>query len=158
SVRGAAKGTRPAPASAMAGLPEEVIEESLGTKEALEKARALGRTAIHVLIVGETGTGKEVAARAFHEASRREGSFQDVNTAAVPATLWESKLFGHEKGAFTGADKAVRGLIDLAEGGTLFLDEIGEMPLEMQKKLLTFLRTKTYLPVGASHQEPRKAD
>ena len=106
-----------------------------------------------VLISGETGTGKEVFAEAIHNNSPRAGnSFVVVDCAALPRDLVESILFGHEKGAFTGAEKSRSGLIAQADGGTLFLDEIGELPIELQKTFLRVLETKCFRPVGSSTQ------
>ncbi|WP_333796314.1 sigma-54 dependent transcriptional regulator [Rheinheimera sp.] len=117
----------------------------------------VARTDANVLILGESGTGKEVVARNIHVLSHRsEGPFVPINCGAIPAELLESELFGHEKGAFTGAISTRKGRFELAQGGTLFLDEIGDMPLPMQVKLLRVLQERTYERVGGS--QPIKAD
>ena len=105
-----------------------------------------------VLIEGESGTGKELVARALHQQSGREGAFVAINCGAIAPDLLEAELFGHTKGAFTGADRAREGLFTYASGGTLFLDEIGEMPLAMQAKLLRALEQKTIRPVGSERE------
>ncbi len=110
-----------------------------------------------MLITGETGTGKEKVAQTLHHLSpRREKPFIKVNCSALPATLIESELFGHVKGAFSGAASARKGRFELADGGTLFLDEIGELPLSLQVKLLRVLQERSYEPVGST--EPVPAD
>ncbi|GIX21303.1 MAG: hypothetical protein KatS3mg121_0086 [Gammaproteobacteria bacterium] len=132
-----------------------------GRSLAIARVRALlakvARSDATVLLLGESGTGKEVAARWLHgHSSRSRGPFVALNCGAVPAELIESELFGHERGAFTGAVTARAGRFELAEGGTLFLDEIGDMPLEMQVKLLRVLQERVYERVGG--RVPRRAD
>ena len=117
----------------------------------LKDVQIVAPTDSTVLILGETGTGKELVARAIHELSRRsKGSFVKVNCAAIPASLLESELFGHEKGSFTGAVAQKIGRFELAHGGTLFLDEIGEMPLELQPKLLRAIQDQEFERVGGT--------
>ena len=101
-----------------------------------------------VLLRGETGCGKDVVARAIHSSSKRKGDLVNVNCAAIPAELLESELFGHEKGAFTGADSRREGRFEASDNGTLFLDEIGDMPLPLQAKLLRAIETRTIQRVG----------
>lgn len=106
---------------------------------------------VGLTFVGESGSGKEVLARRAHQLSgRRRGPFVPINCAAIPESLFESELFGHERGAFTGATQRVAGKIEAAEGGTLFLDEIGELPIFAQAKLLRFLENRRYMRVGGS--------
>ena len=127
----------------------------LGDSRAMRALRDLvvqvGPSDASVLIQGETGTGKELVAWSIHQASERSsGPFVPVNCGAIPAELLESELFGHEKGAFTGAIANRQGRFELASGGTLFLDEIGDMPLDMQVKLLRVLQEKTFERVGST--------
>jgi transcriptional regulator with GAF, ATPase, and Fis domain len=107
-----------------------------------------------VLVLGETGTGKEIIARAIHQLSPREGPLVALSCPAIPQTLFESELFGHEGGAFTGAGGTKRGLAEIAGGGTLFLDEIGDMPLELQAKLLRVLQERVIRRVGGTRDIP----
>lgn len=128
---------------------EEIIGQSPALREVLKKVRIVAPTDSTVLLLGETGTGKELVARALHELSgRHEKSFIKLNCAAVPSGLLESELFGHEKGAFTGAVNQKLGRLELAEGGTLFLDEVGELPLELQPKLLRVLQDREFERLG----------
>ncbi|MFO0707843.1 MAG: sigma 54-interacting transcriptional regulator [Nitrospira sp.] len=132
-----------------------MIGVSTSFRAALTQAQAVGPTAATVLISGETGTGKELMARAIHDMSpRREKPFIRVNCAALPMGLVESELFGHERGAFTGADQRRPGRFELAHDGTLFLDEIGEMPLDAQAKLLRVLEDGLVDRVGSSRPVP----
>ncbi len=119
--------------------------------EVLKAVQKIAPTESTVLLTGETGTGKEVFARAIHDGSpRARKAFVPVNCGAIPETLLESELFGHVRGAFTGAISTRKGRVAVAEGGTLFLDEIGEMPLALQVKLLRLLQERTYEPVGSA--------
>jgi len=132
-----------------------IIGQSLALQQAIQQALQVAGTSTTVLLLGESGTGKERFARMQHVASNRaEGPFVSINCAAIPATLIESELFGHEKGAFTGATAMKRGKIELASGGTLFLDEIGDLDLELQAKLLKVLEQKTIQRVGSSKDIP----
>jgi len=112
---------------------------------------AIAKTFLPVLITGDTGVGKELIARAVHDASGRKGEFISVNVAGLDDSLFSDTLFGHIKGAFTGADKLRKGLIEKASGGTLFLDEIGDLKMESQIKLLRLLEERTYYQVGSDH-------
>ena len=126
-----------------------LVGKGKGIQEVRRLISQVAETDANVLILGESGTGKEVVARAIHELSARSaGPFVPINCGAIPAELLESELFGHEKGAFTGAIAARRGRFELAQGGTLFLDEIGDMPLPMQVKLLRVLQERQFDRVG----------
>ena len=133
-----------------------IMGTSAALRAALDRAvRVIQRPNVTVLLTGETGTGKELLARAIHyNGPRREGPFVDVNCAAIPENLLESELFGHEKGAFTGAIGAKPGLMQLADGGTLFLDEIGHLPMPLQGKLLRALEERSIRRVGGSRNIP----
>jgi len=147
-------------------LKEELTDRSdfrtlVGSSQQMEKVFAIVRkvadTEASVLITGESGTGKELIARSIHSlSSRKDSPFVAINCSAIPRDLLESELFGHLKGAFTGAVRDKPGKFELADGGTIFLDEVGELPLELQPKLLRALQEKTVEPVGSSH--PRKVD
>jgi len=140
---------------------EQLTDELVGASEAMARVRRailrVAPTHATVVVLGETGVGKELVARAIHEASqRRGGPFVRLNCAAVPLSLFESELFGHRKGAFTDARVDRTGRFELADGGTLFLDEVGELPLEAQAKLLRALQTGEFERVGSSR--PLRAD
>ncbi len=138
-------------------LQGDAFEGLLGTSPPMlavfDMIRKVATTDVPVLILGESGTGKEMAARAVHQrSSRKNGPFVPINCSAIPETLLESELFGHEKGSFTGAHAQRKGRIEAAEGGTLFLDEIGEIPLQLQVKLLRFLQEQSMSRVGGREE------
>ena len=128
----------------------EIVGRSLAVKSVLRQVQMVAPTDSTVLILGETGTGKELIARAVHNfSSRRQENFVKINCAAIPTGLLESELFGHERGAFTGAVAARVGRFELAHKGTLFLDEIGDIPLELQPKLLRVLQEREFERLGS---------
>jgi transcriptional regulator with GAF, ATPase, and Fis domain len=130
---------------------DQILGRSPILREALTRAAQVARTETTVLVTGESGTGKELVARAIHHASpRSDGPFVAVNCAALPDTLLESELFGHERGAFTGADRQKPGRFELAAGGTLFLDEIGDLSAAVQVKLLRVLQEREFERVGGT--------
>ncbi len=138
-----------------------VLDRLIGVSEAISEIRSLVRrvaeTKISVLIDGESGTGKDIVARMIHDLSpRRDKDFIPVNCGAIPEGLFESEMFGHERGSFTGAERQHKGYFERADGGTLFLDEVGEMPLNMQVKVLRALESGEYFRVGG--KQPLKAD
>ena len=131
--------------------PTKMVGESAAIRTVREQAARVAEHDASVLITGETGTGKELLAREMHARSpRRDGPFVALNCSAIPETLFESELFGYEKGAFTGATQLTRGKIEVASGGTLFLDEIGEMSLAVQPKILRFLQNQVFYRVGGT--------
>lgn len=128
---------------------DTIIGKSKALEQIIDLAKKVAKTDSTVLLTGETGTGKEVFAQAIHENSNRAGkSFVALNCSTFGKEILESELFGHKQGAFTGALKDKKGFIEEANGGTLFLDEIGEMPIDLQAKLLRVLETNEYIPVG----------
>ena len=158
SVANALRGARLAEENAAlrseAFAPFQMIGDSAPMRELYERIERAAPTDARVLILGENGTGKELIARALHQKSRRaDQPFVRINCAAVPRELFESELFGHEKGAFTGATARRRGKFSRADGGTLFLDEVGEIPLELQAKLLRALESGEIEPVGAEREQ-----
>jgi formate hydrogenlyase transcriptional activator len=133
---------------------EEIIGDSASLKRALAQVELVAPAATTVLILGETGTGKELIARAIHNLSpRRERTFVKINCAAIPAGLLESELFGHERGAFTGAVAQKIGRFELADRGTIFLDEVGDIPLELQPKLLRVLQEQEFERLGSNRAQ-----
>jgi two-component system nitrogen regulation response regulator GlnG len=150
SVRRALSETAPAASAAREQPPgHALLGESPAMREVFRRIGRVAASDLNVLVTGETGTGKELVARALHdESARRARAFVALNTAAIPAELLESELFGHEAGAFTGAQRRTAGRFEQAEGGTLFLDEIGDMPLALQTRLLRVLAGGEYYRVG----------
>ncbi len=139
------------------GGPDEIIGQSPVMVELFDQIMEISSSDSSVLILGETGTGKELIARAIHANSKRMGGpFVPINCGAIPESLMESEIFGHEKGSFTGAVRAKKGLVEIAEGGTLFLDEVGEISAKMQVDLLRVLQDKSLYRVGGV--EPISAD
>jgi two-component system nitrogen regulation response regulator GlnG len=146
-----------APSAAAVAEPAEILGQAPAMQEVFRAIGRLSQSNATVLITGESGTGKELVARALHRHSpRAPGPFVAINTAAIPKDLLESELFGHERGAFTGAQSARRGRFEQAEGGTLFLDEIGDMPPDLQVRLLRVLSDGEYYRVGG--HAPLKAN
>src|SRR5215467_2744003 len=130
---------------------EEIVGDSPALRGVLQRAEVVAGTDSTVLILGETGTGKELVARAIHDRSdRRDRTFVKLNCAAIPTGLLESELFGHERGAFTGAIAQKIGRFEVANGGTLFLDEVGEIPLDLQPKLLRVLQDQEFVRIGGT--------
>lgn len=132
--------------------PHGFIGQSSQIRSIREKIERIGPSRSPVLLLGESGTGKEVVARGLHNANPR-GAFIPIDCGSLVGALMESELFGHVKGAFTGASENKRGLIELANGGTAFFDEIGDLPLDMQVKLLRLLQEREYRPVGSLHRQ-----
>ncbi|MCB1755210.1 MAG: sigma 54-interacting transcriptional regulator, partial [Gammaproteobacteria bacterium] len=137
------------------GVSYGILGESLALKYALRQALQVANTSVTVLLTGESGTGKEKFSRVLHlNSDRKDESFLAINCAAIPEQLLESELFGHEKGAFTGASHLKKGKLELADGGTLFLDEIGDLSLELQSKLLRVLEKQLIQRVGGVKDIP----
>ena len=132
----------------MGVLDDLLVGQSAPMREVKRLIELAAPSTTTILVQGETGTGKELVAQAVHNLSGRKGKLVSVNCSAIPAELLESELFGHEKGAFTGAEKTRAGRFEMASGGTLFLDEIGDMPLALQSKLLRALENRTIQRVG----------
>jgi two-component system NtrC family response regulator len=154
--RGSSDGTRSVRADSSAPL-DRIIWRSPSMAAVLRDIEKIAPVDVSVLLLGESGTGKELLAQAVHELSpRAKGPFVAINCPAIPETLLESELFGHEKGSFTGAVQQTLGKIESANGGTLFLDEIGDIPQSMQVKLLRFLQNQVIERVGGGR--PRKVD
>ncbi|MFW5878987.1 MAG: sigma-54-dependent transcriptional regulator, partial [Myxococcota bacterium] len=147
------QGGRPVSRPEMEDLPEGVIAESPAMRRVFGEAARAAATDATVLLLGESGTGKDVVASFIHERSERSGRpLVRVNCGALPANLIESELFGHERGAFTGAESTRKGRFEAAEGGTIFLDEVAELPLELQPKLLHVLESGSFRRVGGSRE------
>jgi DNA-binding NtrC family response regulator len=136
-------------------MAQVLIGQSARTRQVLRMVEKLGRCRWPVLLLGETGTGKELVARAIHRVLG-EGPFVTIDCSSMVGPLMESELFGHVKGSFTGAYQAKMGLVEMADGGTAFFDEIGELPLDLQAKLLRLLQQKEFRPVGSL--TPRRSD
>ena len=141
--------------SQVAGMPERIeqapvlVGQSSRTRQVLRLVAKLGKCKWPVLLLGETGTGKEVVAHAIHNVDTPDAPFVTIDCSSMVGPLMESELFGHIKGSFTGAVSTKIGLIEAANGGTAFFDEIGELPLDLQAKLLRVLQQKEFRPVGA---------
>jgi transcriptional regulator with PAS, ATPase and Fis domain len=150
----AASSAGDADASALCGMAAAFGTLLPSATRDLETLARIARSDVPVLLTGETGTGKEVLARAIHQESRRPGELVAVNCAALPATLFESLLFGHKKGAFSGAVRDELGFVRAAQGGTLFLDEVGDLPPHSQAALLRVLQEREVVPVGATRPVP----
>jgi formate hydrogenlyase transcriptional activator len=149
-IGGAARGPHPGLADSPQNF-RHVIGNSAALRRVLRQVEIVAPTDATVLVLGETGTGKELIARALHDRStRRDRPFVKVNCAAIPSGLLESELFGHERGAFTGAVAQRIGRFEMADGGTLFLDEVGEIPLELQPKLLRILQEQEFERLGGT--------